>query len=128
MLPNYHQSIITEHFYYPKRNLCLFAVTSFSSLPSPWKPLTCFLLLCLCPFWIFSYRTDVWCLVTHSCPTLCDPMDGSVPDSSVHGIFQARILEWVAMPSSKDLADPEVKLKSPALLVDSLPLSQQGIC
>ena len=37
------------------------------------------------------------------CPTLCDPMDCSLPGSSVHGILQARILEWVAMPSSRDL-------------------------
>ena len=35
-----------------------------------------------------------------SCPTLCDPVDCSPPGSSVHGIFQARVLEWVAMPSS----------------------------
>ena len=41
----------------------------------------------------------VW--VNHSCPTLCDLMDFSLPGSSVHGIFQARILEWVAMPSSR---------------------------
>ena len=36
-----------------------------------------------------------------SCPTLCDTMDYSLPDSSVHGILQARILEWVAMSSSR---------------------------
>ena len=36
-----------------------------------------------------------------SCLTLCDPMDCSLPGSCVHGIFQARILEWVAMPSSR---------------------------
>ena len=36
-----------------------------------------------------------------SCPTLCDPMDYSPPGSSVHGILQARILEWVAMSSSR---------------------------
>ena len=35
-----------------------------------------------------------------SCPTLCDPMNCSLPGSSVHGILQARILEWVAMPYS----------------------------
>ena len=35
------------------------------------------------------------------CPTLCDPLDYSLPGSSVHGIFQARILEWVAVPSSR---------------------------
>ena len=38
----------------------------------------------------------VVCLVTQSCPTLSDPMDCSPPGSSVHGIFQARVLEWVA--------------------------------
>ena len=41
------------------------------------------------------------CLVTKSCLTLCDPMDCSLPGSSVHGILQARILEWVVMPSSR---------------------------
>ena len=41
-----------------------------------------------------------------SCPTLCDPMDYSLPGSSVHGILQARILEWVTMPSSKGSSQP----------------------
>ena len=36
-----------------------------------------------------------------SCQTLCNPMDYSLPDSSVHGILQARILEWVAISSSR---------------------------
>ena len=40
------------------------------------------------------------------CLTLCDPMDCSLPGSSVHGIFQARILEWVAMPFSKGSSPP----------------------
>ena len=40
-------------------------------------------------------------LSLQSCPTLCDPMDSSPPGSSVHGILQARILEWIAMPSSR---------------------------
>ena len=39
--------------------------------------------------------------VAQSCPTLGDPMDCSPPDSSIHGIFQARILEWVAISFSK---------------------------
>ena len=39
-----------------------------------------------------------------SCPTLCDPMDYSPQSSYVHGILQARILEWVAMPSSRGSA------------------------
>ena len=41
------------------------------------------------------------CSVAQSCPTLCDPMDCCPPGSSVHEISQARILEWVAMPSSR---------------------------
>ena len=44
-----------------------------------------------------------------SCPTLCDPMDCSPPGSSVHGILQARILEWVTMPSSKGPSHPGIK-------------------
>ena len=38
-----------------------------------------------------------WSEVTQSCPTLCDPMDCSLPGSAVRGIFQARVLEWVAI-------------------------------
>ena len=41
------------------------------------------------------------CMRAQSCPTLCNPMDCSPPGSSVHGILQARTLEWVAMPSSR---------------------------
>ena len=40
-------------------------------------------------------------LVAKSCLTLCDPVNCSLPDSSVHGIFQARILEWVAISFSR---------------------------
>ena len=40
-------------------------------------------------------------LVTQLCPTLCDPVDCSLPGSSVHGIFQARVLEWGAISFSK---------------------------
>ena len=38
--------------------------------------------------------------IAQSCPTLCDPMDCSLPGSSVHGIFQLRVLEWVAISFS----------------------------
>ena len=41
------------------------------------------------------------CSVAKLCPTLCDPMDCSLPGSPVHGILQVGILEWVAMPSSR---------------------------
>ena len=48
-------------------------------------------------------------LATQLCPTPCEPMDCSSPDSSVHGILQANILEWVAIPFSGDLPDPGIK-------------------
>ena len=38
--------------------------------------------------------------VTQSCLTLCDPVDGSPPGSSIHGVFQARVLEWGAIAFS----------------------------
>ena len=44
--------------------------------------------------------------VAQSCPTLCNPVDCSPPGSSVYGIFQARILEWVATPSSRGSSQP----------------------
>ena len=104
-------------------------------------------------------------LVTQSCLTLHNPLDCSPPGSSVHGILQARILEWVVMlsrgspqprdrtqvsciagrfftiwatrevqeywsglpcPSLRDLPDPGIEPKSPALQMDSLPAEPQG--
>ena len=54
-----------------------------------------------------------------SCLTLCDPVDCSPPDSSVHGILQARILEWVPMPSSRGSSWPRdrtcISLPTPVL-------------
>ena len=44
--------------------------------------------------------------VTQSCPTPCDPMDCSLPGSSTHGIFQARILEWGAISFSRRSSQP----------------------
>ena len=63
-----------------------------------------------------------------SCPTLCNPLDCSPPASSVHGILQARIVEWVAMPFSRGPSGPGIELGSPALQVDSSPLSHQEAC
>ena len=53
--------------------------------------------------------------LSHSCPTLYDPMDCSPPNASVHGIFQVGILERVAISFSRDLPDPGIKPTSPAL-------------
>ena len=53
-------------------------------------------------------------------------MDCSLPGSSVHGIFQARILEWVAIPSPGDLPNPGIEPESPALQADTLPSEPSG--
>ena len=58
--------------------------------------------------------------------SLCDPMDCSLPGSSAHGILQARILEWVGIPSPGDLPDTGMEPGSPAMQADSLPLSYQA--
>jgi len=51
--------------------------------------------------------------VTQSCLTLCDPMDSSPPGSSVHGILQARILEWAAIPFSRGSSQPRDRTQVP---------------
>ena len=63
-----------------------------------------------------DYRLDANERVhAQSCPTLCDLMDSSPPDSSVHGIFLARILEWVTISSSRGSSQARIELLSPAL-------------
>ena len=52
--------------------------------------------------WEVEWKVEV--LVVQLCPTLCDPMDCNPPGSCVHGILQARILEWVAIPFAKGSA------------------------
>ena len=64
-----------------------------------------------------------------SCLILCDPVDCSPPGSSVHGIFQARMLEWVAMPSSRGSSRPRDRTHVSYVLlwqVGSLPLMPPG--
>ena len=52
-----------------------------------------------------TYGKEVKALVTQSCLTSCDPMDYSPPGSSIHGIFQARVLEWGAIAFSITILD-----------------------
>ena len=66
------------------------------------------------------------CVCGQLCLTLCDPMDYSLPDSSVHGISLARILEWVVFSSQRDLPDPGIQLGSLASPADSLSLYNLG--
>ena len=65
-------------------------------------------------------------LVAQSSLTLCDPMNYSLAGSSVHGILQARVLEWLAFPSLGNLPDPEIEPGSPTLQADSLPSELPG--
>ena len=68
----------------------------------------------------------VVCEVAQSCPTLGDPMDCSLPGSSLHEILQARVLEWVPFPSPGDLPDPGIEPGSPAFQADALTSAPPG--
>ena len=84
---------------------------------------TCyFLSSCWEPFWQVCEVK-----VIQSCPTLCDPMDCSLPGFSVHGILQARIMEWVSRSLLRgDLPKPGIEPRSPELQADSLPSEPPG--
>ena len=60
--------------------------------------------------WVRVYSEATLCLI------VCDPMECSLPDSSVHGISQARVLEWVANSFSSESSRPGIKHVSPALV------------
>ena len=62
---------------------------------------------------LFSIGLESESEVAQSCPTLCDPMDCSLPGSSVHGIFQAGVLEWVAIA----LGDKDTFSRAPKLFL-----------
>ena len=64
--------------------------------------------------------------VTQSCPTLCKPMDCSPPGSSVHGIFQARVLEWVAISFSRGSSRPRDRTWVSCLQADALSSEPPG--
>ena len=71
--------------------------------------------------WIFTLIEKKESEVTQLCLTLCEPMGCSLPGSSVHGIFQARVLEWVAISFFRDLPNPGTEPGSPTLQADALP-------
>ena len=62
----------------------------------------------------------VLCLITQSCLTLCNPMDYSLPGSSVHGFLQQENWNGQPFPSPGDLPNPGIEPRSPALQADSL--------
>ena len=78
--------------------------------------------LCLC----LVVATGGGGLVTQSCLTLWDPVDCSPPGSSVHGISQKRVLEWVAIPSPGAHPDLGIEPGSSALQADSFPTEPPG--
>ena len=67
-------------------------------------------------------------LVAQLCLTLCDPVDCSLPGSSVHGMNSPgqEYWSWLPFPSQGDLPEPGIELGSPALQADSLPSKQPG--
>ena len=65
-------------------------------------------------------------IVTQLCLILCDLVDHSQPGSSVHGIFSAAIVEWVAIPFSRDLPNPGIECGSLTLQTDSLLFKPQS--
>ena len=80
-----------------------------------------FKIVCLC----VCEHIDV-CLLKVKVLVTFDPMDYSPLGSSVHGILQARILGWVAIPFSRGSSHPGIKLRSPALQADSSPSEPPG--
>ena len=74
----------------------------------------------------YTYIYESESEVTQLCVTLCNPMDCSPPGSSVHGILQARILEWVAISSPGNLPNPGIEFRSPTMQADSLLSEPQG--
>ena len=76
-------------------------------------------------FHLDTFQTP-YVLVAQSCLTLGDPMDCNPPGSSVHGILQARILEWVAMPFARGSFRPRDQTRSPASQASSLPPCHLG--
>ena len=95
--------------------LCL--ISQIDSIVSSWAPITCHDLGMgnqrvekrgknKTPVCILERTKESESQVAQLCPTLCDPMDCSLPGSSVHGIFQARIMEWVAISFSRGSSWP----------------------
>ena len=72
------------------------------------------------------YAVLIVVLLTKSCVILCDPRDCTLPGFSVHGISQARVLEWVAITFYRGPSCPGIEPMSPYWPVDSLPLSYLG--
>ena len=80
-------------------------------------------------FWVTLWMpVKKWSEVAQSCPTVWDTMDCSLPHSSIHGIFQARVLEWVAISFSRGSSQPRDRTQVSHIVSKTLyRLSHQGI-
>ena len=105
-LVSYRRSLSCCTHHYNSTGIFSFAIANYHPvLISPSLPHVC---------------VSVCVLVAQSCLTLYDPMDCGLPGSSVHGILQARILEWVAIPVSRTTPNPGIEPESSALQAGSL--------
>ena len=123
MVSHFNQSKLQTPYNDPQslQNLAPIASLDFSALIGPSVSLlshtgaTLFFKHSLYPFDLavpsaMKEILKVKMLVTHSFPALCDPMDCSPPGSSVHGIFQARILKWVAISYFRGSSRPRGRI------------------
>ena len=92
IVPSYERGIMDLKF------VCMPTIYILKSRPHPCDldPIRWYVCVCVC----------VCVLVAQSCLPLCDPSDCSLPGFSVHGIVQARILEWIAIPFSRGTSQP----------------------
>ena len=95
---------------------------------SKWEGETFSINIVISHFLTFKKDTVQYSEVAQSCLTLCDPVDCSPPGSSVHGILQARVLEWVPFPSPGNLPNPGIEPGSPALQADALSSEPKLYC
>ena len=93
------------------RFILLFTIMKFQEHIFKGKKIKLFFIYYFTDFTVFDTvitvsRSDQIRSVAQSCLTLCDPIDSSPPGSSVHGILQAKTLEWIAMPFSRGSSQP----------------------
>ena len=105
-LPNGHSGMFFNIKLFPKNISLHFLISLFC-----WSLSTFSVCIMVHSTWEL-WATDLPCVHAQSCLTLSNPMDSSLPGSSVHGVLQARILEWVVISPSRGLSLP----RDPALV------------
>ena len=104
LLSPYFYMAVTVSFWW---SLCSFLPRCFDAFTSPFCPCKHLSLCVVLSLQYFVLFCSEWkSEVTQSCLSLCNPMDYSLPGSSLHGILQARVLEWVAISSSRGSSQP----------------------